>query len=135
EDDLMRLFGSDRIVKIMDRLGLEEGEEITHPLVTRAIESAQKKVEARNFEIRKKTLDYDNVMNKQREAIYAVRRQILMGEDIKPTLLDIHMQAIERLLEDYQPQRDKDEQWDLAGFLDHLQRYIPYANFKELEEQ
>src|SRR5690606_23347713 len=63
EDDLMRLFGSERISRIMDRLGLEEGEEITHPLVTRAIESAQKKVEGRNFEIRKRTLDYDNVMN------------------------------------------------------------------------
>lgn len=136
EDDLMRLFGSDRIVRIMDRLGLEEGEEITHPLVTRAIESAQKKVESRNFEIRKKTLDYDNVMNKQREAIYSIRKHVLMGEDIKPVILDIHMQFIESLIADYQPTSEaKNEPWDVAGFLDHIQKYVPYASFKELEEK
>lgn len=136
EDDLMRLFGSDRIVRIMDRLGLEEGEQITHPWVTKAIESAQKKVESRNFEIRKKTLDYDNVMNKQREAIYSVRRSVLMGEDVKSVLLDVHMQAIERVLEEYQPESgNRNDPWDLPGFLDHLQKYIPYTNFKELEEQ
>jgi preprotein translocase subunit SecA len=134
EDDLMRLFGSDRIVRIMDRLGLEEGEDITHPLVTRAIESAQKKVESRNFEIRKRTLDYDNVMNKQREAIYGLRRQVLMGEDVKSLLLDLHLQAIEKLLADYQP-ADKNEPWDITGFLDHIQRHVPYGNFKELEEK
>ena len=135
EDDLMRLFGSDRIISVMDRLGIEEGEDITHPLVTRAIESAQKKVESRNFEIRKKTLDYDNVMNKQREAIYTLRRSILMGEDIKPILLDIHYQAMENLLKSYLPKGDSNEAWDVAEFLDHVQRHIPYANFKELESE
>lgn len=135
EDDLMRLFGSDRIVRIMDRLGLEEGEEITHPLVTRAIESAQKKVEARNFEIRKRTLDYDNVMNKQREAIYTLRRSMLMGEDIKPQLLDLHLEAIENLINEYRPVDGNKETADVAGFLDHLQRHIPYTNFKELEDK
>jgi len=135
EDDLMRLFGSDRIVRIMDRLGLEEGEDITHPLVTRAIESAQKKVESRNFEVRKRTLDYDNVMNKQREAIYSLRRSMLMGEDVKTLMLDIHMQAIENLVSDYRPSDSSKEAWDVDGFLDHLQRHIPYANFKELQEK
>lgn len=136
EDDLMRLFGSDRIVRIMDRLGLEEGEDITHPLVSRAIESAQKKVESRNFEIRKKTLDYDNVMNKQREAIYTLRRDVLMGENIKPLLLDIHLQAIENLLAEFHPKNmASGEVWDAEGFLDHIQRHVPYANFKELDEK
>ncbi len=82
-DDLMRLFGSDRIVGVMDRLGMEEGQAIEHGLVSRAIEIAQKRVETHNFEIRKQLLEYDNVMNKQREAIYSLRRSLLDGEDIK----------------------------------------------------
>ena len=80
EDDLLRIFGSERIQKIMDRLGMEEGEPIEHKLVTRAIGTAQKRVETRNFEIRKHLLEYDDVMNKQREIVYGMRRQILEGE-------------------------------------------------------
>ncbi len=83
EDDLMRLFGSDRIMMIMDKLGMEEGQVIEHPLVSRAIEVAQKRVETHNFEIRKQLIEYDNVMNKQREVIYSLRRSILEGENIK----------------------------------------------------
>src|SRR5207244_12153306 len=77
EDDLMRLFGSDRIGKVMERVGLEEGQELEHPLLNRSIETAQKRVEQHNFQIRKRTLEYDDVMNKQREVIYGCRNEIL----------------------------------------------------------
>jgi preprotein translocase subunit SecA len=87
EDELMRLFGSDRIMNIMSRLGMEEGQVIEHPLVSRAIEIAQKRVETHNFEIRKQLLEYDNVMNKQREIIYSLRRQTLEGHDTKEFIL------------------------------------------------
>src|SRR3989449_7114419 len=80
EDDLMRIFGSDRISGLMQKLGMEEGVPIEHGMVTRAIERAQKQVEAQNFSVRKHLLEYDDVMNKQRENVYALRRQILEGE-------------------------------------------------------
>ncbi|MGD0339791.1 MAG: preprotein translocase subunit SecA [Bacteroidota bacterium] len=89
EDDLMRLFGSERIAKIMERLGLKEGEVIQHGMITRSIERAQKKVEENNFGIRKRLLEYDNVMNQQREVVYARRRHALMGERLKDEILDI----------------------------------------------
>ena len=88
EDDLLRIFGSERIQKIMDRLGMEEGEPIEHRLVTRAIETAQKRVETHNFEIRKHLLEYDDVMNKQREIIYGMRREILEGESQEETVAE-----------------------------------------------
>ncbi len=87
EDDLMRLFASDKIMSIMDRLGMEEGQVIEHPWVSGAIEVAQKRVETFNFEIRKQLIEYDNVMNKQREAIYALRRNVLDGENLKERIL------------------------------------------------
>ena len=83
QDDLLRIFGSDRVAKIMDMLKIEEGEAITHGLITRSIENAQKKVEAHNFEIRKHLIEYDDVMNKQREVIYTQRKEILAGEEIR----------------------------------------------------
>jgi preprotein translocase subunit SecA len=89
EDDLMRLFGSERIAGIMDRMGLEEGEVIMHPMITRSIERAQKRVEMRNFDIRKHLLEYDDVMNKQREVIYQWRRRALEGENLHSDVLDI----------------------------------------------
>jgi preprotein translocase subunit SecA len=135
EDDLMRLFGSERIARIMDRLGLKEGEEITHPWVTRAIESAQKKVEARNFEIRKRTLDYDNVMNKQREAIYGLRREVLLGGELKDTILRMHEEAIFNEINEFGDRNRPADEWDMEGLLDYLQRHIPYTNFKELGDK
>jgi preprotein translocase subunit SecA len=89
EDDLMRIFGSDRIKMIMERLGMEEGQEIQHPLVTRAIRTAQKRVETQNFEIRKHLLKYDNIMNQQRELIYARRRNIILEENLKEEVFSI----------------------------------------------
>jgi preprotein translocase subunit SecA len=132
EDDLMRLFGSERIARIMDRLGLQEGEEITHPWVTRAIENAQKKVESRNFEIRKKTLDYDNVMNKQREAIYGLRREVLTSEDLRGVILAIHEEAIRNSIGDFGDPTRHSEDWNLEGLLDYLQRLVPYVQIREM---
>ncbi|MEO0076208.1 MAG: preprotein translocase subunit SecA [candidate division WOR-3 bacterium] len=111
EDDLMRLFGSDRLASIMDRFGVKEMEPIKHPLVSRAIENAQKRVEARNAEIRKHLLDYDDVMNKQREVVYHLRDQILQGENIQELYNNAVDDIIERLLAKYANSRNPEE-WD-----------------------
>jgi preprotein translocase subunit SecA len=94
EDDLMRLFGSDKIVKLMERMGLEEGQELEHPLLNRSIEQAQKRVEQHNFQIRKRTLEYDDVMNKQREVIYGFRNEIIHGTDVRDRLMDVMEEVI-----------------------------------------
>ena len=94
EDDLMRLFGSDRIVKMMERMGLEEGQELTHPWLNRSIQQAQKRVEQHNFQIRKRTLEFDDVMNKQREVIYGFRNEIIHGEDVRDRLMDIMEEVV-----------------------------------------
>ncbi|MFH1846607.1 MAG: preprotein translocase subunit SecA [Candidatus Omnitrophota bacterium] len=106
EDDLMRIFGSDRIKSVMDRLGMEEGEVIENPLVSRAIRTAQQRVESQNFEIRKHLLKYDNVMNQQREVIYGRRRYILEGKDIKKEFLECLGVGLESLLEDWEEKGD-----------------------------
>jgi preprotein translocase subunit SecA len=95
EDDLLRIFGSDRISGIMERLGMEEDEPIEHSMITRAIENAQRKVEGHNFDIRKHLLEYDDVMNKQREVIYSQRREVLQSEDIKLMILDMIPEVVE----------------------------------------
>ena len=102
EDDLMRIFGSDRIKMIMERLGMEEGQDIQHPLITRAISTAQKRVETQNFEIRKHLLKYDNVMNQQRELIYSRRRHILEEESSKPEVFNILENILDEWLSDYE---------------------------------
>jgi preprotein translocase subunit SecA len=94
EDDLMRLFGSDRIVKYMEKMGLEEGQELEHPLLNRSIEQAQKRVEQHNFQIRKRTLEYDDVMNKQREVIYGFRNEIIHAADVRDRLMDIMEEVV-----------------------------------------
>ena len=94
EDDLMRLFGSDRIVKYMEKMGLEEGQELSHPLLNRSIQQAQKKVEQHNFEIRKRTLEYDDVMNRHREVIYGFRNEIINSEDVRDRLMDIMEEVV-----------------------------------------
>jgi preprotein translocase subunit SecA len=94
EDDLMRLFGSDRIVKYMEKMGLEEGQELEHPLLNRSIEQAQKRVEQHNYQIRKRTLEYDDVMNKQREVIYGFRNEIINSDDVRDRLMDIMEEVV-----------------------------------------
>jgi len=101
EDDLMRLFGSDRLINIMDRLGLEEGQRIEHPWITKSIEIAQRRVEQHNFEIRKQLLEYDNIMNKQREIIYGQRRQILEGISLKEEIFEGIAEILDNLIEIY----------------------------------
>ena len=101
EDDLMRLFGNDRISNVMARMGFEEGEKIEHSMITKSVEKAQKKVEENNFAIRKRLLEYDDVMNQQREVIYARRRQALEGERLKPEILDFTKEYISSVVQKY----------------------------------
>jgi preprotein translocase subunit SecA len=116
EDDLMRLFGSERIANVMDRMGAEEGEVITHGLVTKSIERAQKRVEMNNFEARKRLLDYDDVMNQQREVIYDLRLFALEGgEDLKGEIWEMIEHAAREAMDEYAPDSEPHETWDLAG--------------------
>jgi preprotein translocase subunit SecA len=118
EDDLLRIFGSERISNIMDRLGIEEDQPIEHGLVTKAIENAQRKVEAHNFEIRKHLLEYDDVMNKQREVIYSQRREVLGSEDLKDTVMEMIEEQGEGLVEFYTDEKEHPEDWDLKALQD-----------------
>ena len=120
EDDLMRLFGSDRISGIMEKLGMEEDIPIEHPLVTRSIESAQKKVEGRNFEIRKQLLDFDNEMEYQRKVIYEQRRMVLESKDVKKHILEMVKDTIENILQNYTNKEIYPEEWDWSGLKDHI---------------
>ncbi len=115
EDDLMRIFASDRISGIMQSLGMEEGVPIESKLITRQIERAQKQVEARNFEIRKHLLEYDDVMNKQREAIYAIRRDLLEGTDQREYILELANDILLDLIDQYAPKDKQSEDWDVEN--------------------
>ncbi len=103
EDDLLRLFGSDRISQLMGRMGMEEGVPLEHPLVTRAIESAQRKVEGHYFQLRKTLLQYDDVMNKQREVIYGQRRTVLKEENLRPYILEMMGEVVKDIVSAYAP--------------------------------
>jgi preprotein translocase subunit SecA len=115
EDDLMRLFASDRIMSIMDKLGMEEGQVIEHPWVSRAIEVAQKRVETHNFEIRKQLLEYDNVMNKQREAIYGLRRSILESDNVKDHIVEAILDETAVTIDQYLFSGKGEATWDVDG--------------------
>ncbi|MEE9276667.1 MAG: preprotein translocase subunit SecA [bacterium] len=117
EDDLLRIFGSDRIKGLMEKLGMEEGVPIEARMVTKAIENAQKRVEGNHFEMRKHLLEYDDVMNKQREVIYSLRRSILVGEDLSGLLLEMADSLMDVLLDLHLPESEHFEEWDLAGFV------------------
>jgi len=124
EDDLLRIFGSDRLSSIMGKLGMNEGEPIEHRMITKAIEGAQRKVEAHNFEIRKHLLEYDDVMNKQREVIYELRRQVLAAEQLKETVMEMLEEVAEGVVaaqigDDLHP-----EEWDLAALQEALKRHF-----------
>lgn len=122
EDNLMRIFNGERIQKIMNTLKVPEDEPITARMVTRAIEGAQRKVEGHNFDIRKHLLDYDDVMNQQRTAIYTMRRQILKGENIEATVLDMLSEITSSILDTFIPEDGKRDNWDLDGLNTALQR-------------
>jgi preprotein translocase subunit SecA len=126
EDDLLRIFGSERISNIMGRLGIEEDQPIEHGLVTKAIESAQRKVEAHNFEIRKHLLEYDNVMNKQREVIYSQRREVLGSEDLKDTVMEMIEEQSEGLVDFYTDEKEHSEDWDLKALRDAVYKQFSF---------
>jgi preprotein translocase subunit SecA len=115
EDDLMRIFGSERIDGMLQKLGLEEGEAIIHPWVNKALEKAQQKVEARNFEIRKNLLKFDDVMNDQRKVIYEQRKELMTEEDVSHTITDMRHHVIEELVARHIPEKAYAEQWNIAG--------------------
>ncbi|HET6464044.1 MAG TPA: preprotein translocase subunit SecA [Nitrospiria bacterium] len=133
EDDLMRIFGSERISGLMQRLGMEEGIPIEHRMVTRAIENAQKKVEAHNFDIRKQLLEYDDVMNKQREVIYEQRRRVLRGENLTDLFLGMIDDRLNEILELYCPEGVYPEEWDVKGLNEALVRQFTMNPENEAE--
>ena len=120
EDDLMRIFGADRMQGIMNRLGMEEGVPIEHGLVSRAIENAQKKVEAHNFDIRKHLLEYDDVMNKQRELVYGQRRDALAGDKLKGEVLEMATQLAQETVDRFVDKQAMASEWDLAGLAESV---------------
>ena len=125
EDDLMRLFGSERVMVWMDRLKLPEGEPITHGMINSAIEKAQKKIEARNFGIRKNLLEFDDVMNKQRTTIYANRNQVLEIDNLKDTIMEmLHKNITEKVYEKFAPEMRED--WDIDGLNEYLKDFYVY---------
>jgi preprotein translocase subunit SecA len=126
DDDLLRIFGGERISNIMSRLGMEEGEPIEHGLISKAIENAQSKVEGHNFDIRKHLLEYDDVMNQQREVIYRQRRDLLMGEDINDTIKDMIDEKAEQVAADFADERALPEDWDLKGLSDAVFKQFNY---------
>ncbi len=121
EDDLLRIFGSDKIGTLMDRMGMKEGEPIEHQMLSKAIENAQRKVEAHNFEIRKHLLEYDDVMNKQREVIYGLRKQIMKGENLRDEIYAYIGEVSHGLADIYFDERLSPEEWDWKG-LDEILR-------------
>lgn len=124
EDDLMRLFGAENIMGLMDKLGMDDDMPIENSMISRAIENAQRKVEARNFDIRKQVLEYDDVMNQQREVIYKQRRTVLMGEDVKESILDMIEKIVNRTVDRYAGESKYPEEWDLKGLLDYGKQYF-----------
>ncbi|WWP01499.1 MAG: preprotein translocase subunit SecA [Candidatus Dasytiphilus stammeri] len=120
EDTLMRIFASDRLSKIMRKIGIQSGEAIEHPWVTKAIANAQRKVEIRNFEIRKQLLEYDDVANDQRQAIYAQRNELLESPDVSETIITIYEDVFRNIINSYIPLQSIDEIWNLTGLKEHL---------------
>ncbi len=125
EDDLMRLFGSDRIVKLMERMGLEEGEELKHGLLNRSIQQAQKRVEGHNFQQRKRTLEYDDVMNKQREVIYGFRNEIINSDDVRDRLMDIIEEVVVLKVEQFSTANTDANEWKLRALADWVNLNFP----------
>jgi len=118
EDDLLRIFGAERISSVMDKIGLEEGEPIEHNLISKALENAQKKVEGQNFEIRKHLLEYDDVMNRQREVVYEQRKGVLSGKDLWSTCEDMLEEIVDEIVAEYVDEKLRPEEWNFKGLDD-----------------
>jgi len=127
EDDLLRIFGSQRISGVMSRLGMEEGQPIEHPLINRAIENAQKRVEAHNFDIRKHLLEYDDVMNKQREVIYGQRKRVLSGEGLPQEIQEIISELAESAVDPIADEKTYAEEWDYRRLNETLMRLFSFG--------
>lgn len=134
EDDLLRIFGGDNIKKFMEKMGLDEDEPINSRMVSNAIQKAQKRVEARNFDIRKYVLEYDDVMNQQRKVVYEQRRRILEGENMKDQVLRMVDTIIEKGMETYADPKLYPEEWDFAGLLKYSEKYFLAPGEIKLED-
>ena len=139
EDPLLRIFASDRVASIMQRLNMPEGEAIEHPWVTRAIENAQRKVEARNFDIRKQLLEYDDVANEQRKSIYEMRNELLESHDISETITAMRGDVLGNLVSFHIPPQSIEEQWDVPGLekalVSEYQLQLPLQEWLEKESE
>ena len=137
EDDLMRIFGSDRLDKVLSGLGMKEGEAIVHPWVNKSLERAQAKVEARNFDIRKQLLKFDDVMNDQRKVIFSQRREIMESKDLSEIVQDMRHQVIDDLVDEFIPARSYADQWDTEGLyaaaIENLGIDVPVMTWAEEE--
>ena len=137
EDDLMRIFGGERLKNMMGKLGWEEGEELTNKVMTKTIETAQKRVETRNFDIRKNLLKYDDVMNDQRKAIFEQRMEFMTDDDVSDVIEDFRHQVCEDLIETHVPKKAYAEQWDIEGLTESaketLAMEIPFADWAKEE--
>ena len=125
EDDLMRLFGSDRIVKLMEKMGLEEGQELSHPLLNRSIQQAQTRVEQHHFQQRKRTLEYDDVMNKQREVIYGFRNEIISSDNVRDRLMDIIEEVVVSKVEEFTSANEEPAEWRVRQLADWVNLNFP----------
>jgi len=136
EDDLMRIFGGEKMQAMLDKVGFEEGEAIEHPWVTKAIENAQKKVEGRNFDIRKNLLEYDDVMNQQRDVIYSQRRELLEAEDVRDVIEDMRRDYVSHMVDEFMPADAHAEDWDLEGLEKALEeRFLVKATLRQWVEE
>ena len=144
EDDLLRIFGAEKISLIMDKIGIEENEPIEHKLISRAIENAQKRVEGQNFDIRKHLLEYDDVMNRQRQVIYDQRKSVLKGDESRADLQDIIEETVEELVREYAEEKKHVDEWNLKGLEERIfSQFALRMNFnpgditgeKDLEER
>lgn len=135
EDDLLRIFGSQRVAFVMEKLKIPEGEPIEHGIISRAIENAQKKVEAHNFDIRKHLLEYDDVMNRQREVIYTQRREVLGGEQLKETILSICSETVEDIVATFCPDKAASESWDWERLVEDFGNQFAFLpDFSQIDQ-
>ena len=134
EDDLMRLFGSERLMQVFETLGVEEGEQIEHKMLSSAIEKAQQKIESNNFAIRKNLLEYDQVMNEQREIIYGERKRVLYGENLRDSIVGMIGAVVERTVDAHMSDDQLPEEWDMAAFSESLSAIIPVGKVNIKDE-
>ncbi len=134
EDDLMRLFGSENIMGIMDRLGMDDSVPVTSKMISRSIETAQRRVESRNFDIRKHVLEYDDVMNQQREIIYAQRRAVLTGEDLRSNIMDMLAKVVEDTVATFSGESPYAEEWDLPSLIEYCDNLFLPGNELTVEQ-